>query len=245
MELLLDLFRPDHEKSTRSPFAGGPETAESTLEDGTKQITVMPSAIMPLRAKLADWLSLLTFFTAVGYAIFLANQIYPASQEESIALIALPFAAYVLAKLVFYRAFQKSVRVVYMPDRLVVHKMFGPKSFDRSMPHSFALYTHEKKERENEILSYREKKRAHWWISRSAKRYCGKSYYISFEYMGQRNDIMLVYKRKKAQEIIARLKACDEVMDGYRGNGRGHSLTPQDEWTAQAGGLDAAQGANR
>ncbi|MEO1660111.1 MAG: hypothetical protein AAFR51_03925 [Pseudomonadota bacterium] len=238
IEFLQSLNLPDHKKPYRSPFAGGPDTHETTLEDGTQQITVVPSAITPLRAKFADWLSWMATLTAISFCIYFLREVTIGSSEEALAIYLSPFAAYFLTKFVLYRALKKSVRVVYTPDRLSIHKVLGVKRFDRAMPHSFALYHHEKKDREEELLSYREKKRAGWWFSRSPKRYCGKSFYISFEYMGQRNDVMLVYKRKTAQQIIARLKACDEVMDGYRGNGRGHTLSPEDEWTDQAGSFE-------
>jgi hypothetical protein len=234
----------DIEKSqTRSPFAGGPETIEETLPNGTKQITVLPKAITPLRAKLADWLSNLMTGTAFCGAVYSATLIGDAPAWQFAALLGAPFAALPFMRMGLYHAFQKKARVVFTPETFTAHKLFCPKSFDRNMPHSFAIYYHDKKDREAEIIADKVSARAgRWWAFFPPKKYFGKSYYLSFEYMGQRNDLMLVYKYKKAQEILARLNACDEVMNGYHCKGRGQALKPQDEWTPQAGSLeDSAQ----
>ena len=224
MEILQSFFAPESQKPVRSPFAGGPRTIERTAVDGTKEITVIASAITPLRATLADWVSLGVLAYAAGFSAYVGFQIEDLTNSELTGLVGIPAAVFALSRWGLYRLFEKSSRVVFTPERFIRCHVFFPKRFDRAMPHSFALHAHEKKEREEELLTLREKNGKSWPFSRAAKRYYGKSYYISFEYMGQRNDLTLVYKRKKAQSIIARLKACDEIMDGYRGNGRGQTL---------------------
>lgn len=226
---------------TQSPFAGGPTTVESTDQDGAKRITVTPKAITPLRARLADWASNLMGTLLFCGAVYGATLMGDASAWQFAALLLAPFAALPAIRAGLYYFFRKSARVVFTPEIFTFYNLIGSKSFDRNMPHSFALYYHDKRERESEIIADKVRSRSgRWWALRPPKKYFGKSYYISFEYMGQRNDLMLVYKHKTAQEIIARLKAVDEVMDGLAGNGRGQALSPEQEWTPQAGALEAS-----
>lgn len=229
---------PQSTINTRSPFDDGPTTTESSGEGGEHQITVLPKAITPLRARLADMISLSVAVATAGAGIYSILQAPEPTSVQLTALLIAPVAAYFAAIYGTYKLFQKSARVVFTPELFTTHRMLGSKSFDRSMPHSFTLYYHEKKDREEELLSYKERhRRARWW-SRPAKRYFGNSYYLSFEYMGQRNDLMLIYKHKKAQEILARLNACDDIMDGYSGKDRGQAMQPENEWASQAGDLE-------
>jgi hypothetical protein len=55
--------------------------------------------------------------------------------------------------------------------------------------------------------------------------------------MGQRHDLMTVYRHETASKILARLKASDEAMESKVGGGRGQALKPEDEWADQSGTL--------
>ena len=55
--------------------------------------------------------------------------------------------------------------------------------------------------------------------------------------LGKRVDIAAVYGLPPARAILARLKACDEIMDGKPGTGDGRVLSPKDEWARQPGDL--------
>jgi len=224
-----------------SPFAGGPETIESTLPDGTKRITVLPKAITPLRARAADLLSILVTVSAICGAVYFATLIGDAPAWQFAGVLLASFAVLPIIRIGLYRLFEKQARVVFTPELFTAYKLFGPKTFDRNMPHSFSIYYHDKRDREADIIADKVKARSgKWWAFRPPKKYLGASYHLSFEYMGQRNDLMLIYKYKKAQEILSRLNACDEIMDGYSCKGRGQALKPQDEWTPQAGDLEAS-----
>lgn len=69
------------------------------------------------------------------------------------------------------------------------------------------------------------------------QRWYANSFHVSFDYLGQRNDIMTVYGQKEAVAIATRLKACDDVLDALARRGQGTPLTPADEWGDQPGAI--------
>lgn len=221
----------------RSPFQNGPRTEITSGKDGKDIYNVHIAAKGPRMTKLADWLALgAAAATGIG-AIYGATQLGEASAWQFGALALSPVPAYFLVKYSLYEAFKRHVRVVFTPDRFTVHGIFGPKVFDRNMPHKFTLYPHRLADREERKLAFRESQmRGRWW-GRALKRYFSKSYNLSFEYMGQRNDMLTIYGENAALDILTGLNTRDELMDGQARNGRGHVLEPETEWSDQAGEL--------
>ncbi|WP_339635769.1 hypothetical protein [uncultured Sneathiella sp.] len=65
----------------------------------------------------------------------------------------------------------------------------------------------------------------------------GESFHLSFEYMGQRNDVMTIYGQKVALAVLARLRACDQVLNNQASVGDGFATRPEDQWADQPGDI--------
>lgn len=224
---------------TQSPFEGNPETTKSTDSQGRANYTVLIRAMTPRLAKLADWLSGAAALAAGVAGIKFAFDLPDPNTAQVLALLALPLPGYFAARAGLYEIMQARVRVVFTPETFTIERpLMGKKKFDRHMPHKFALYHHRKADREEERLSYKEGKRQRHWWSWKLKRYFGKSYHLSFNYLDQRNQIITIYKHEKAHEILSRLNAVRQVMDNEMSKGMGQALSPEEEWADQAGGLE-------
>lgn len=225
------------ENGRQSPFEGQPTTTKITDDKGRTNYKVDIQAMTPLRARIADWLSTTASILTFGGGVFIAFNLSEPDTAKVFALLAAPIPAYFIAKGALYEVMQKTVSVMFTPDEFTVSTAFGTKRFDRNMPHKFTLYVHDKAQREEEVLSYRESKRQHHWWAWKLKRYFGRSYHLSFDYLDQRNVLLTIYKRKTAHKILTRLNAVRQVMDNQTNQGAGQALSPEEDWSQQAGGL--------
>lgn len=221
----------------KSPLSGAPKTIQDTFDGDIERITVYAAALTPIRARLSDWVSTATGCIALIGAILAALQTGEAPIWQFGALAAAPVLAFFGSRMALYHLLRKSVRVVFTPDEFVIHGLFRTRRFDRNMPHKFALYSHDKAKREAEIIRFRVSGMKRSLRLFPPKHYLGASFHLSFEYLDQRNDILTIYRLKDAHRIIARLKACDTIMDGYAHKGTGQALTPEQDWSPQPGGL--------
>ena len=224
---------------TQSPFAGRPTTRKFTNSEGQECYKVTIEAMTPWRARLADWLSWTAALGAGAGGITLGFTLPEPNGWVITGLLTAPLPTYFITKISLYHEMKKSVRVVSTPDEFVVQGLFGAKRFDRHIPHKFALYTHDRAKREDEVLSYRESKRQRQWWAWKLKRYFGQSYHLSFDYLDQRNVIMTIFRRDAAHKILSRLNAVKQVMDNEVNHGAGQALTPAQDWSPQAGALEA------
>lgn len=223
----------------QSPFEGKPTTREFTNSKGQTCRRVTIEAMTPWRARVADWLAWTAAIGAGAGGITLAFTLPDPNGWVIGGLLASPLPAYFIIKLALYQEMKKSVRVEFTPDEFLVYGLWGIKRFDRHLPHKFTLYEHDKAEREEAKLSWRERKLAHHWWSWNLKRYCGQSYHLSFEYLDQRNVIMTIFKDRAAYKILSRLNAVKHVMDNEANRGAGQALTPAQDWSPQAGAIEA------
>ncbi len=223
----------------QSPFDGKPTTTEFKDDDGRSTYTVALKAMTPLRARIAHWLSLLAGIAVAICAVRLAFQLGGLDWYEAAALLVSPILAYWAMRFWLYYAMQRCVRVVFTPEQFQIERLFSIKRYDRNLPHGFALYHHDRAGREEEVASFRERRRNGWWQLFPPKRYLGNSYHLSFQYLDQRNIIMTVYRHKHAQRLLARLNAIKRILE-TEAKGIDEVQSPQRDWTAQPGELSGS-----
>lgn len=224
-----------------SPFSGFPRTiVEENCKDGVslKHIT-NPRFQGPWLAKISDAVKWLSATSAAGGALYVGLQYDISYLALAASTVAAPAITFVACHFGLPHVITRSARVMFTPEHFVHLGLFKVRKYDRSLPHSFALFAHRKADREEERLSYKESKSAGRWWQGAPKRYYGNSYHIAFQFMGQRHDLMTVYRHETASKILARLKASDEAMESKVGGGRGQALKPEDEWADQSGVLIA------
>jgi hypothetical protein len=221
---------------TKSLMSGWPSTRETKTKSGDPVITVKVDAIRPFFARLADQSSVAAAIIAIPASIYGLAKLGDPSLSEALFAFFAPALVYAAAKFGLYRMLRTTTLVTFTPKQVKASRLIGEHSFDRSMPHKFALYPHEKSSREEEVLSFRDRQKTKWY-QRPGKRYFGKSFRLSFDYLDQRNDLMLIYGHKQSQLALSRLNAVDQIMDGYAGKTHGQVLLPESQWQAQPGAL--------
>ena len=223
--------------TVRSPFAGKPATWQVNDRHGNPAFHVEPRILTPFRAMMVNFLTSVGVVAGMGYGLISAASADNPTPEMFIAAIAVPAIGGIVLSRTLNSLFRKRVRLMLTPQRFSVRGFFGWKHYDRELPHRFALLPHDWLQAEQASNEYqmqqaqlaRKPYRKHRWYS--------NSFHVSFDYLGQRNDIMTVYGQKEAVAIATRLKACDDVLDAFARRGQGTPLTPTDEWGDQPGAI--------
>jgi hypothetical protein len=107
--------------------------------------------------------------------------------------------------------------------------------YGRTLTHKFSMLRHDRTREESEERDMR--RAAHRGRVINPPRYFSDSYHIVFEYLGHRHDVRDVYDKNRALAVLARFKACDDVMDNHTRMGDGEVLSPSAQWRAQPGNL--------
>lgn len=221
----------------KSPFEGEPRTEQTFDEAGHMSFTVTTRTLSPLRARIADGLTaaLIAYVVLIGIAVGIREQ----DPWAWLFLCGIPLIfCRVIRRWVAHEFRQKAVMSFTDNSFSVKRGLRGKtESFDRRHAHRFALIQHDRAREEQLRHEYERqedqlKRRTVWRAP-----YYQDSYVVSFEYLGQRNDLIEVYGRPQALAILARLKACDEVMESQARKGNGVPLHPRDEWGDQPGDI--------
>jgi hypothetical protein len=224
-------------QKVRSPFAGKPVTRQIADRNGAPAFDVQPCVLTPVRAIAASWLSGLGVVAGFGFGLVgLATAPNPDGGMLT-AAIAVPvvggFALYGALRVLL----RKRSRLMLTLDQFSVETMFGWKHYDRLLPHRFALLQHDWAQAEQENAEFQAAQAQMRGKLIRKPRWYANSFHVSFDYIGQRNDILTVYGQKKAMAILTRLNACDNVLDALARRGQGTPLTPEDEWGDQPGAI--------
>lgn len=226
-------------QTIRSPFEGKPATQQVADVNGNPAFQIEPRILTPLRVTMVN---LLSGVSAVGLFIYslgsLAGMDNPDSGSLTAALI-LPLVGAAAAHGMLKSLFRKRVKIFMTLERFSVRGLFGWKHYDRLLPHRFAVLPHDWQQLERDQDEYRMQQAQLQRQPVKKSRLYANSFHISFDYLGQRNDLMTVFGQKEAVAIAMRLKACDDVLDALVRRGQGTPLSPQDEWGDQPGAIPA------
>ena len=227
-------------KTTRSPFEGQPATTQVTDVNGNPAFRVEPRFLTPLRASMVKFLS---GVSAVGLFLYGLGSLASVPNPDGDAVMAammIPVVGGFALHAAFKSLLRKRVEILMTLDRFSVRGLFGWKHYDRLLPHRFAVLPHDWQQLERDQDEYRmqEAQYRKQQPVKKSKLYAN-SFHISFDYLGQRNDLMTVFGQKEAVAIAMRLKACDDVLDALVRRGQGTPLSPQDEWGDQPGEIPA------
>jgi hypothetical protein len=221
----------------RSPFAGFPAAWLTYDSRGNPVFDVEPRILTPLRYVALCYASDLAIFAGIGYGLWSAFSAENPDVWMFAAAIIIPIA---LEKPIFKTlgAFlRKRVRIRLTLDRFSIKRWFGWKHFDRQLPHRFAVLPHDWTQAEQDMEELRQQEMQLKRKPTLRYRLYGESFHLSFDYLGQRNDLMTVYGQKDAVAVATRLKACDDVLDALLKRGHGTPLDPGKEWSDQPGAI--------
>lgn len=226
-------------KKSLSPFHGYPATRQVIDSKGGLYFRVEPHYLSPAGARIADALGGVSMIGALVTGAALNSDNPEVQGWHWIAAIAGPLLLLTFLQKQWRLIFSKHIRIDLTNDHVTVHGFFISTQFDRTLPHKFTLILHDKAEEEKDrhLLEERQAQSRGRFIKK--KKYYGDAYHLSYEYMGQRNDILTVFGKKEALAIAARLKAIDDVLNANSGRSEGISLTPEDEWDDNAGDIQS------
>jgi hypothetical protein len=114
---------------------------------------------------------------------------------------------------------------------------YTARRFDRELPHRFTLVPHDWIQAELDEGEFRMQQAQLAKKPIRKQRWYAKSFHVSFDYLGQRNDIMTIFGQKEAVAVATRLKAVDDVLDAIAHRGQGTPLSPEKEWHDQPGAI--------
>ena len=221
----------------RSPFAGKPATWLLKDRRGNATFQIEPRILTPFRAMALSYTSDAAIYAAIGYGLWsVAHAENPSVWMWGAALL-IPAALEPVIYRVLRWFFRKRVRIQMTQEQFSVQRWFGWRHFDRQLPHRFAVLPHDWVQAERDEEEFRMQQAQMQRQPLKKQRLYADSFHISFDYMGQRNDLMTVYGQKDALRVATRLKACDEALDALARRGHGTPLRPADEWGDQPGAV--------
>lgn len=220
-----------------NPLSGYPKTVERNMRSGEKRFTAKPRACGPIRANIADKLTIASTGTACVAAVVTALSATELPTLSRWAIMAAPLPLHFLFQTSWHFVLGRTVSVVFTPQTIGVRKFVLTKRFDRNVPIKFILRQHPRAARQDKIIEHRR-------IDPEAPRrflpqrnYYAESYILSIEVMGQAYDIQTIYGHTRAQRVCARLNAIHNSIDAFSGSGKGIAASPEQDWAKAAGEL--------
>jgi hypothetical protein len=153
--------------------------------------------------------------------INIVTQIYPDGLAEALLTLAGAAASHPVIKLGWRWLVRKTTVIEVRKDVIRINGLLGWKTYDRNLPHQFALQPHDRAQKEAEKNALLERKAEMAGKLKPRPKYYQESVHLVLLLIGQRIDIAAVFGPKDANAIRARLSACDGVLDGLRGTGEG------------------------
>jgi hypothetical protein len=221
----------------RSPFAGFPAASLSYDPSGGPVFHVEPRILTPLRAVVLRHASDLAIFAGIGGGLWAAFSAENPNVWMFAAAVIIPIALERAIRKTLESFIRKRVRLRLTLDRFSIEKWYGWRHFDRQLPHRFAVLPHDWMQAEADMEELRQQEMQLKHQPTLRYRLYGESFHLSFDYLGQRNDLMTVYGQKDAVAVAMRLKACDDVLDALMQRGHGTPLDPGKEWSQQPGAI--------
>lgn len=221
----------------RTPFDGKPATSEFVDASGKRAFLVRIWAPTPGDVMTADFVS----YLSIPHSWLLLSDKAANVQFDAFLVIYLVIVTLLLRPVyaAVFRLFLKSRTRVALTETTIEVRYAGQREiFDRQIPHRFVLIPHDKAQDEREEHDYEKQRASAAGGAFRPKRYYTQSFIICLDYLGQRKDIVAVFGAKEAQDILARLIACDSLMDGQVQKGKGTVLNPADEWSEQPGDIE-------
>lgn len=224
-------------KNVISPFSGTPRTIKVTSRNGASRYRVFPRELTPFRAKAADGIALAGCFGGMVEAALYLAEMASAPALYWVGAFAGPMAAYPVIKRITRGLFAKSFRIEMSAEHFKVKRLIGWRTYDRQIPHRFSLTPHRKAEREQEAHMIAQHEAAQRGQTIRKRPYYGQSFHLVFEYLGHAHVLADIFGQERALKVLARLKACDDVLNNATGSNEGIATDPKDQWDDAPGGI--------
>ncbi|MFZ6769806.1 hypothetical protein ACO0LM_22360 [Undibacterium sp. Di26W] len=221
-----------------SPISSNPSTKSGHDKNGNIFFVVRPRELTPFRAKMSDRFTKGVIDTLK--AIFALGLLYLFSESR----LSLESAAIFVAEIFIFgwlvsQAFRKMLRqtttIKMTQEAISLRRWWGWQHFDRAIEHRFILIDHNltREEAIRNDFEGREKQKEGKVIKAAV--YYGQSAHVVLLYAGQRIDLLTVYDKARAADVVMRLQYCDRELDADGGKNSSHH---EGAWTTDTpGGL--------
>lgn len=223
-------------KAMKQPFDGEPQTRELSTADGQTEFHVTVKELTPIRARLADIADVLLGIYIVGLIIFLITN-DPHQDAPAWFTAVFFFGLYWGARPGMRNSWRKTTKLRIDAQHIALWQDGGWIGYDRKLPHRFGILQHDYAPMEKLKTEFERQKDAMKRKVQFRKPYYADSFIVCLEYLGQRHDLVTVYGRKEASAVVARLQACDEIIESRLRQGRGSAIDPADQWGHQPGDI--------
>lgn len=223
--------------TTVSPYHGFPATHQILDRNGKRAFVIQPCYLTPLAARAV-------LFTAnlLAISLMLLGFSFLADHPELsgwlwIVAFSAPWLLRPLLEEFMTIVFRKTKTMMLTELTFEVRGVLGRKIYDRTLGHKFSLVGHDYTQAEKRYHEHVVRQAAQKGKVIAKSPIFGESFHLSYDFLGQRNDVLTVYGQKTALAIVTRLKACDEVLNNQMGGGDGFPTRPEDQWSDQPGDI--------
>ena len=221
-----------------SPWQGFPETRLAKDGNGKRCFIVRPRVLTPFRAKAAEGLAtVLALALMLGGLAYVGSAVPDAEWWVWIAAVLLPWIFRPVIHGIASDLVARETKIVLTESSFEVHGLLRRKVFDRKLDHSISLVPHDFTQPEMRAHDLSQRRAARNGQVIQKKPYYADSAVVSYDYLGQRNDVMAVYPRLTAHKVLMRLQACDAALNSQTGRSDGFASGPTDQWSGQPGDL--------
>lgn len=199
-------------------LAGKPVTRQTRDENGQPVYTIKAAVLTPFCKKLVD-----SFKEHVAAFLVLAVGLVSIDAGWNV-VVALVLAGpavlvYAVTGLAITMLLRSRTSIEMRADSISKPGLFGRKRFDRAATHSFALYVHDKAQKEQREQEEKVAQAAAKGKVLRLKPYYADSFHVVMIYGTRRVDLLQVYGIKDAEAVLQRLALCDGLLDEAIGMG--------------------------
>jgi len=221
-----------------SPWEGFPKTRVALDANGKRSFIVRPRVLTPFRAKTAEFLAtlLVLAFILIGFA-YLASAMPDAELWVWLGAVLVPWIFRPVIHGITSGLLKRETKIVLTEDTFEVHGLLGRKVYDRKLDHSISIFRHDFAEPEARALDLRARRAARNGQIIKTNPYYGDSAVVSYDYLGQRNDVLTAHPKITAHLVLMRLQACDAALNSQIGRSDGFASGPADQWSSEPGDI--------
>lgn len=219
--------------TVKSPFEGEPHTVDGRDMLGRRAFAISTKVLSPEIAQVVDAVALL--IAPLLWYIAFQNSLERSFtlSEYLVAIILPPLLIVPFRKLLRYGA-QRKVEIEMTVESMVVNYGGQQASFDRRLPHSFSLLPHDKAADEQDEIEAQRRGGS----GGVPHRYFTRAFIVTYDYVGQRHDIVALMGQKEAAALHARLVLCDKLLDAEKRRRPEPLLGAGPDWTYETGVIE-------
>lgn len=221
-------------QAVKSPFEGEPRTTEGRDAQGRRAFAITARVLSPENAQIADLMAIL----CVPFCWFLAYQAILDRSEAShywgyAVWAVLPVLSVPLVRVMNRYLMRHEVSIEITDSTFAVSHGGDYAVYDRNLPHSFSVLPHDKAPDEQDEIDASRSSGA----GGAPRRYYTRAYVVTYDYVGQRNDVVALMGQKEANALHARLVLCDRLLEAQRQRNVPAAFDSEVSWAAGTGDI--------